>query len=79
MAVRVNVKLDGKLVAQVEQLVEKGVVKTKKEAFEEGLRLFLKSHKAQEIRARMDSIREETEDMASVTEVVIRSHEQGDC
>ncbi len=64
--------------AQVEQLVEKGIVKTKEEAFEEGLKLFLKSHKAQELRARIDGIREQTEAVSSVTEAAIRSHEDED-
>lgn len=78
LAVQVNVKLDEKLVAQVEQLVEKGLLKTKKEAFEEALKLLLKSRKAQEIQARIDRIREGTEAMPSVTEAAIRSHEEED-
>ena len=78
MVVQVNVKLDEKLVAQVEQLVEKGLVKTKKAAFEEALKLLLKSRKVKEIQERIDRIREGTEAMPSVTEAAIQSHEEED-
>jgi len=63
----------------VEQLVRKGLVKTKEEAFEEGLKLFLKSRKAKGLKAGMDRIRDQTEAGPSVTEATIRSHEEDDC
>jgi len=78
LVVQVNVKLDEKLVAQVEQLVEKGLVKTKKEAFEEALKLLLKSRKVKEIQERIDRIREGTEAMPCVTEAAVQSHEEED-
>ena len=71
-----NVKLDEKLLREVERLVEEGYVKMKKEAFERGLQLLTKSHKARELAERIDRVREGAEAMPSVTEAVIESHEE---
>jgi len=76
LVVQVNVKLDEKLLREVEKLVEEGHVKTKKEAFERGLQLLMKSYKARELAERIDRVREGTEAMPSVTEAVIESHEE---
>jgi len=76
LVVQVNVKLDERLLREVEKLVEKGHVKTKKEAFERALQLLIKSHKALELAGRIDKVREGTEAMPSVTEAVIESHEE---
>jgi len=78
LLVQVNVKLDERLLREVEKLVESGYVKTKKEAFETALRLLIRSHKASELAARIDRIREGTETMPSVTEAVVESHEEGE-
>lgn len=78
MTVQVNVKLDEKILREVEKLIEKGKVKTKKEAFEKALLLLLRSYKASELAERIDKIREGTELMRSVTEAVIESHEEED-
>ncbi len=78
MKVQVNVKLDEKILREVEKLIEKGRVKTKKEAFEKALLLLLRSYKASELAERIDKIREGTELMRSVTEAVIESHEEED-
>jgi metal-responsive CopG/Arc/MetJ family transcriptional regulator len=72
----VNVKLDEKLLQEVERLMEKGYVKTKKEAFERALKLLIKSHKALELEEKIDRVREGTEAMPSVTDAVIKSHEE---
>jgi len=74
--VQVNVKLDERLVREVERLVEEGHVKTKKEAFERALQLLIRSHKAVEFEERIDRVRKGTEAMSSVTEAVIESHEE---
>ena len=76
LVVQVNVKLDGKLLREVEKMVEKGHVKTKKEAFEKALQLLIKSHKALELAERIDRVREGTQAMPSATEAVIGSHEE---
>ncbi|NWG09530.1 MAG: ribbon-helix-helix protein, CopG family, partial [Nitrososphaerales archaeon] len=68
MIVQVNVKLDEKILQEVEKLIEKGRLKTKKEAFEKALLLLLKSYKASELAERIDKVREGTESMRSVTE-----------
>lgn len=71
-----NVKLDEKLLREVEKLVKSGYVKTRKEAFERALQMLVKSHKALEFTERIDRVREGTEAMPSVTEAVTRSHEE---
>ncbi|MEM2122148.1 MAG: type II toxin-antitoxin system VapB family antitoxin [Candidatus Bathyarchaeia archaeon] len=73
---QVNVKLDEKLLRELERLVEEGYVRTKKEAFEKALKLLIKSHKALELEERIDRVREGTEGMPSVTEAVIELHEE---
>ena len=78
MVVQVNVKLDEKLVREIERLVEEGYVKTKKEAFERALRLLIKSRKALELAERINKVREGTETMPSVTEALVKSHEEED-
>jgi len=78
LVVQVNVKLDEKLLLELEKLVEKGYVRTKKEAFEKALQLLLKSYKASEFAQRIDRVREGTEAMPSATEAVIESHEEED-
>jgi len=74
--VQVNVKLDERLVREVEKLVEEGHVKTKKEAFELALQLLIRSHKAAKLEERIDRVRKGTEAIPSITEAVIESHEE---
>lgn len=78
MPVQVNVKLDERLLREVEKLVEEGRVRTKREAFEMALRLLVRSYRASEIAERIDGVREGTEAMADVTEAVAESHEEED-
>ena len=73
-----NVKLDEKLLREVEKLVKEGHVKTKKEAFERGLRLLIRSVKASELAERIDRVSTGTERMPSATEAVVESHEEED-
>ncbi|MFQ5711887.1 MAG: type II toxin-antitoxin system VapB family antitoxin [Candidatus Geothermarchaeales archaeon] len=78
MKTQVNVKLDEKLLREVERLREKGHVKTKKEAFEKALRLLIRSYKAEELAERIDRVREGTEDLPSATEAAVEAHEEED-
>jgi metal-responsive CopG/Arc/MetJ family transcriptional regulator len=72
----VNVKLDETLVREVEELVKKGVVKTKKEAFSRALKLLLREYRAKELAERIDRIREGTEGFGDVSRGVVDSHEE---
>ncbi len=76
MAVQVNVKLDEKLLREVEKMVKEGHMKTKKEAFEIALLLLVKSYKGKELAKRIDKVREGTEKLPSVTEAAVESHEE---
>lgn len=73
---QVNVKLDEHLIREVEGLVEKKFVKTKKEAFEKALQLLIRGYKASELAERIDAVREGTEAFSSVTQAVVESHEE---
>ena len=76
--VQVNLKLDEKTVKEVERLVEKGYFNSKTEAFVRALQLLIKSQKAKELARRIDEIREGTEEAASVSEAVVKAHEEED-
>ncbi len=76
--VQVNLKLDEKTVKEVERLVEKGYFSSKTEAFVKALQLLIKSHKTEELAKRINTIREGTEEAPSVTEAVVKSHEEED-
>jgi len=76
--VQVNLKLDEKTVKEVERLIEKGYFSSKTEAFVKALQLLIKSQKAGELAKRIDKIREGTEGAPSVTEAVVKSHEEED-
>lgn len=76
VVVQVNVKLDEKLLREVERLVEEGRVRTKKEAFEKALLLLIRAEKAVELAERIDRVREGTESMRGVTEAVAEAHEE---
>ena len=76
--VQVNLKLEASLVREVEKLVEHGYFSSKTEAFTSALRLLIKLYKAEELRKRIDEIRNGTERLPSVTEAVIRAQEEED-
>lgn len=76
MVVQVNVKLDEKILKELEELLKKKYFKTKREAFEKALLLLIKSYKASEIIEKMNTIREGTEEKPSVTKALIESHEE---
>ncbi len=76
--VQVNLKIDERIVKEVEGLVEKGYFSSKTEAFLKALQLLIKSYKAEELRRRLDDIREGTVEAPSLTEMVIASHEEED-
>ena len=74
--IQVNLKLDEELVKEVEKLVEQGHFNSKTEAFTRALLLLIRKYKAEEIRRRIENIREGTESLLSVTEAVIKAHEE---
>jgi Arc/MetJ-type ribon-helix-helix transcriptional regulator len=76
--VQVNLKLDEGIVKEVERLVEQGYFSSKTEAFMKALQLLLRAHKTEELVKRLEDVREETENMPSLTEAVIESHEEED-
>lgn len=76
--VQVNLKLDEGIVREVEELVRKGYFSSKTEAFSKALQLLVRQYKAGEISRRFYEIRKGTEDMPSLTEAVVRSHEEED-
>ncbi len=76
--VQVNIKLDKELAEEVEELVRRGIFRSKKEVFIQALKLLIRKYKAEELRRIMDEIREGTERMPSATEAIIRSHEEED-
>ncbi len=76
--VQVNIKLDKELADEVEELVRKGIFRSKKDAFTQALKLLIRKYRAEELRRIMDEIREGTEKMPSATEAIIRSHEEED-
>jgi len=76
--VQVNLKLDEKTIREVERLVERGCFSSKTEAFVKALQLLIRSQKAEELAKRIDEIRKGTEKAPSVTEAVVKSHEEED-
>jgi len=76
MVVRVNIKLDEKILKEIEELLKKKYVKTKKEAFEKALLLLIRQYKASEIAEKINMIREGTEELPSVTKAIIESHKE---
>ncbi|MBS7247216.1 MAG: ribbon-helix-helix domain-containing protein [Candidatus Jordarchaeales archaeon] len=76
--VQVNLKLDEKMVKEVEDLVRKGYFSSKTEAFSKALQLLIKQYKTDELIKRFNEVREGTEGMPSLTEIVVGSHEEGD-
>ena len=76
--VQVNLKLDRELVEMVEDLVRRGLFRSKTEVFVQALKLLIKRYRAEELRRLMDEIREGTEKMPSAAEAIIRSHEEED-
>lgn len=76
--VRVSLKLDEKMIKEIESLVERGYFSSKTEACVKALQLLIRSHKAEELAKRINEIREGTESAPSVTEAVVKAHEEED-
>jgi len=75
---QVNVKLEEKLLKEVEGLVESGLYASKTEAFAEALKLLLKAKKGRAIVQRMEKTREGTEAYPSASQALVEAHEQED-
>ena len=76
MEVQVNVKLDEKIVKELDKMVDSGFVGTKKEAFEKALVGLIKEYRAAEFRERIDKVRSGTANFRSVTDEVVKGHEE---
>lgn len=75
---QVNVKLEEKLLREVEGMVEQGQYRSKTEAFTEALKLLLKANKGKTIVQRMEKLREGTEAYPNATQAVVGAHEEDD-
>ena len=71
-------RLDEKIVQEVEKLVAEGYFKSKTEAFTEALKLLIRQYKVDHLKRRLEKIREGTEKLPGVTEAVIASREEED-
>ncbi|MDK2464401.1 MAG: ribbon-helix-helix domain-containing protein [Candidatus Korarchaeota archaeon] len=78
MSVQMNVRVDEELSREVDELVRRGLFKTKREVVEEALRLLIARLKAQEIRRSIDEVREGTEELPSATEALLESRAEED-
>ena len=76
--IQVNLRLDEKIVQEVEKLVAEGHFKGKTEAFTEALKLLIRQYKVDHLKRSLEEIREGTEKLPSVTKAVIASHEEED-
>lgn len=76
MEVQVNVKLDEKLVEELDKMVESGFVGTKKEAFERAIRELVREYRAEEFKERIDRVRRGTAGFGGVTKAVVEGHEE---
>ena len=74
--VQVNLKLDEKVLEDVDKLVKKGHFGSKTEAFTKALKLLVRFYKAEELTKQIDGIRKRTERMPRVTEAVVKAHEE---
>lgn len=63
---------------EVEKLVKQGYFSSKTEAFTYALKILIRLYRAEELRRRIDEIREGTEKLPSVTETVVEAHEEED-
>ena len=75
---QVNVKLDDRLLREMESLVESKEYASKTEVFVEALRLLLRTQRGKDLLKRIDEIREGTEQYPSVSKALIEDHEQED-
>ncbi|MEM1509322.1 MAG: hypothetical protein QW291_01335 [Thermofilaceae archaeon] len=76
--IQVNLKLEQKLVEEVEKLVSEGYFPSKTEAFTQALKMLVRKYKVDEMKRKFDKIREGTESLPSVSLAVIDSHEEED-
>ncbi|MEM0345977.1 MAG: ribbon-helix-helix domain-containing protein, partial [Thermofilaceae archaeon] len=74
--VQVNLKLDAELVREVERLVSEGYFPTKTEAFTQALRMLIRQYKAEELKRRLNRVREGTESLPSASAAVVALHEE---
>jgi len=73
---QVNVRLDVELLEKVDYLVKMGFFKTRTEAFKEAINMLIKKYYKELLRERLERIREGTEKYPSLTDIVVRMHEE---
>ena len=75
---QVNVRLQKKLVVEIDDLIKSGHFSSKTEAFSEAIKLLIKTYKGEILVKKIDSVREGTESYRSPTEAVVSSHKEED-
>lgn len=73
---QVNVRLDTKLVAEIDEMVKSGHFTSKTEAFSEALRLLMRAHRSEALTRLIDEIREGTGAYPSLTDALAASREE---
>ncbi len=73
---QVNLRLEKDLVEKIDYLVKIGIFKTRTEAFKVALRMLIDKYYRRLLDGRLSEIRDGTEDYPSLTEIVVRIHEE---
>jgi len=73
---QVNLRLDVELVKKVDYLVKMGFFRTRTEAFKEAISMLIKKYYRELLKERLERIREGTEKYPSLTDIVVRMHEE---
>ena len=69
-------RLDVELVKKVDYLVKMGFFRTRTEAFKEAISMLIKKYYRELLKERLERIREGTEKYPSLTDIVVRMHEE---
>ncbi len=72
---QINLRLEESIIEKVDFLVKIGLFKSRTEAFKEALRMLIDKYYRGLMEKRLKKIREGTENYPSLTEIVIRIHE----
>lgn len=73
---QVNLRLDVELLKKVDYLVKMGFFRTRTEAFKEAISMLIKKYYRELLKERLERIREGTEKYPSLTDIVVRMHEE---
>jgi Arc/MetJ-type ribon-helix-helix transcriptional regulator len=75
---QMKVKTSEFLVEELDRIVRKGYFRSRSEAVNEAIRLLIRRYKLERLGAKMEGIREGTENLPSATEAIVKSHEEED-